>query len=147
MRIMWTSTIIFFLILATVSTPAHAQTTISPSTTTMTLIDSPTIAWAPTVAIPDASVALSTVASRTLTVSGMQPGQPYTISLLQGANGGGTTLVLGTGCQWYGATGTGFGPLTQISLTAAAGASDMLQISYNGTVCSVIRHSFTAQVP
>jgi hypothetical protein len=132
----------FFLILALVTT-ARAQTT-PPSP--QILIDSPTIAWTPTAALPDASVFLAAVASRTLNVSGMQPGQPYTISVHQGANGGASTLVLGTGCQWYGATGSGFGPLAQISLTSAAGASDMLQISYNGTVCSVIRHSFLSPV-
>lgn len=144
MRIMWTSAIIFFLILATISTLAHAQTSISPST--MILIDSPTIAWAPTVATPDASVALTTAASRTFTVSGMQTGQPYTISLHQVSAGGAATLVLGAGCLWYGATGAGFGPLAQINLTSAAGASDMLQISYNGTVCAVIQHSFPLTV-
>lgn len=152
MQTMRTQTIRFFLLLALVAS-ACAQTTGTATTGAATftpspaiLVDSPSIAWSPTATTPDASVTLSTAVSRTLNVSGMQIGQPYTLSLLQGADGGATTLVLGTGCQWYGATGVGFGPLMQISLTASAGASDMLQISYNGTVCSVIRHSFTAPV-
>lgn len=121
-------------------TPTNWAKTSAPSQ--QTLNDSSTIAWATTASVPDAYVSLTSIASRTLNVTGLQTGQPYTISLHQGSTGGATTLVLGTGCQWYGATGVGFGPISQLSLTSTAGAVDMVQIIYNGTVCTVIPHSF-----
>ncbi len=71
--------------------------------------------------------------SRTLNISNPVVGGRYAIKLIQDSTGG-EGLLLGTGCTWK-VAGGGSGAVT---LTAGAGAIDVLEFRYDGANCLAV---------
>jgi hypothetical protein len=102
---------------------------VGPSITPTTLTDAATVTWA-TVGVNATLTFTVHGGSRTLNLSGLVTGNVYLVKLIQDGTGG-ENLTGGTGCTWK-QKGGGSGTFT---LTATAGAIDILTFYYDGTNC------------